>query len=62
MCVRPPPLTADVSVVRFDPYIKPSVLFVGHRQIVKTQIRRRILWRLIKICTFCLHVVILNFE
>ena len=33
---------------------KPSVLFVGHRQTVKTQIRRRRMRRLIRISTICL--------
>ena len=36
----------------FNPY-KPSVYFVGHRQTVQTQSKRRKLWRLIRVSTVC---------
>ena len=38
----------------FNPYM-PSVLFVGHRQILQTQIIRHKLWRLIRGSTVCLY-------
>ena len=34
---------------------KPSILFMGHRQTVQTQIRRHIMWCLIRIFTICLQ-------
>ena len=49
------------SFSSFNPY-KPSVLFKGHRQIVQTQIRRRVLRRLIWVSTVCLQNVLLEFE
>ena len=36
--------------VRLNPY-KPGVLFLGHKQTVQTQIRRRRTWRLIRVYT-----------
>ena len=39
---------------------KPCVLFVGHRQTVKIQIRRRKTRRLIRVFTVCLQNVLLN--
>ena len=44
-----------------NPY-KPSVLFVGHRQSAKTQIRRRLTRRLISFSTVCLQNSVLKFE
>ena len=44
-----------------NPY-KPSVIFVGHRQTGQTQIRRRILGRLIRVSTVCIQNVLLKFE
>ena len=44
-----------------SPY-KPSVLFMGHRHTVQTQIRHRIMWCLIRIFTVCLQNVLLKFE
>ena len=38
----------------FNQY-KPSILFVGHRQTVKKQIRRRKMRRLIRFSTDCLQ-------
>ena len=46
---------------RVNPY-KPSILFVGQRQTMQTQIRRRILRRLIRVSTVCLQNVLLKFE
>ena len=40
----------------------PGVLFVGHRPIVQTQIRRRTRRRLIRVSTVCLHNVLLKFK
>ena len=39
----------------------PSVLFVGHRQTVRTRIRGYILWRLIRVPTVCLQNVQFQF-
>ena len=36
-------------------HYKPGILFVGHRQTVLTQIRRRKLRRLIRVSTDCLQ-------
>ena len=44
-----------------NPY-KPGVHFVGHRQKVQTQIRRRRTRRLIRIFTICLQNIQLEFE
>ena len=41
---------------------KSSVLFVGHRQRVETQTRRRRVRRLIRVLTVCLHNVLSLFE
>ena len=46
----------------FDNPYKPSVLFVGHMQAVKTQIGRRPARRLIRISTAFLQNVHLKFE
>ena len=35
-----------------SPY-RPSLLFVGHRQTVQTQVRRRKMWHLIRVSTVC---------
>ena len=43
----------------FNPYM-PSVLFVGHRQIVQTQIRCHRMWRLIRVSTVFLHKFLLK--
>ena len=45
----------------FNPY-KPSVIFVGHRQTVQTQFRRRRTQHLIRVSTVCLQTVLLKFE
>ena len=50
-----------LHVCRLNPY-KPSILFVGHRQTVETQIRRHITWHLIRVSTVCLQNVLLKFE
>ena len=44
-----------------NPYM-PSVPFVGHRQIVQTQIRRHKMRRLIRVSTICLHNFLLKLE
>ena len=44
-----------------NPY-KQGVLFVGHRQIVENQIRRRKMRRLIRFSTICLQSIILQYE
>ena len=54
-------LNYDVFFFNEDGF-KPSVLFVGHRQTVQTQIRRRILRRLIRVSTVCSQNVLLEFE
>ena len=60
-------LQVQVLNVMFNPY-KHSVLFVGHRQTVHTQLRRRRMRclirtrRLIKVSTDCLQNVLLEFE
>ena len=41
---------------------KPSVLFVGHRQTVETQTRRRRTQCLIRVSTVCLQNVLSKFE
>ena len=46
--------------MQINPY-KPSVLFVGHRKTVQTQIRHRIMRCLIRIGTACLHNLQLKF-
>ena len=40
---------------------KPSVLFVGHRQTVQTQIRHQRTRRLIRVSTICLQKFLLEF-
>ena len=45
----------------FKPYM-PSVLYVGHRQIAQTQIRRHRMLRLIRVSTVCLHNFLLKLE
>ena len=45
----------------YNPH-KPSVLFVGHRLTVQTQIRCRKTWRLIRLSTVCSQKVLLDFE
>ena len=40
----------------------PSILFVGHRQTVKTQIRRRRMRHLIRVSTVCLQKALSKFE
>ena len=47
--------------VFLNPY-KPGVLSMEHRQIVKTQIRRRRTRRLIRLCTVCSQNVLLKLE
>ena len=37
--------------------LEPSVLFVGHRQTVQTQIRRHRMRRLIRVSTVCLQII-----
>ena len=44
-----------------NPY-KPSILFVGHRQTVQTQISRRITLCLIRVFTVCLQNILCTFE
>ena len=41
---------------------KPSILFVGHRETVQTQIRRRRMGRLIRVSTVCSYKVLLNWN
>ena len=51
------------TIYPFSPYVntyKPSVLFVGHRQPVQTQIRRRRTRRLIRVSTVCLQNISLK--
>ena len=48
-------------VYQINPY-KPSVLFVGHRQTVQNQIRRRKTRLLIKFSTVCLQKFLLRYE
>ena len=48
----------NISKMRVNPY-KPSVLFVGHRKTVKTQIRSH---HLIRVSTVCLQNDLLKFE
>ena len=43
-----------------EPRGQPSVLFVGRKQTVEIQIRRRRTWRLIWVSTVCLQKVISN--
>ena len=45
----------------FNPYM-PSVLFVGHRQILQTQIRSHRMRRLIRVSTVCLHNYLVKIE
>ena len=40
--------------------LKPNFLFVGHRQTVQAQIRRRTSRRLIRVSTVCLQNVLLD--
>ena len=47
--------------VLFNPY-KPSALFVGNRQTVENQIRRRKTQRLIRFSTGCLQKFLLKLE
>ena len=66
-CVRIPPQCGVVIKVGYkidikqrsvlNPY-KPRVLFVGHRQTVQTQIRRRRTPRLIRVYIVCLQNVL----
>ena len=44
-----------------NPY-RPGILFVGHRQTVKTQIRCHRMWRLIRVFTVCLQNIQLKFK
>ena len=43
-----------------NPY-KPSILFMGYRQIVHSQIRGHRMWHLIMVSTVCLQIVQLEF-
>ena len=52
---------SEPSMQRVNPY-KPSVPFVGHRQIVQNQIRCRKTRRLIRFSTVCKQKFLLNFE
>ena len=49
------------SLAGINPY-KPNLLFVGHRQIVQTQIRRRSTRHLIRVSGVYLQNVILRFK
>ena len=48
-------------VLSVNPY-KPIVLFVGHRQTLQNQIRRRKMRYLIRLSTACLQMFFLTFE
>ena len=50
-------LTGENIDADLNPF-KPSVLFVGHRQTVHTQIRRHRTRRLIKVSTVCLQTIL----
>ena len=52
---------SSVYVTLFNPY-KPSVLFMGHRETEKTQIRRRRTRRLIRVSTVYLQNILLKIE
>ena len=56
--LRPSPHAHSLYI---NPY-KPSVLFIGHRQTVQTQIRHHRTRRLIRVSTVCSQNVILEFE
>ena len=49
------------KILELNPY-KPSVLYMGHRKTVQTQIRRRRMERLIRVSTVCSHKGLLEFE
>ena len=58
-------LTAIFLFVRRLKIYVPCVLFVGHKQKVHTQIRRRVhafTRRLIRVFTVCLHNILLEIE
>ena len=54
-------LTSYINYHFINPY-KPGVNFVRHRQIMQTQIGRRIMWRLIRVSTVCLQNVLFKFD
>ena len=49
------------SYILINPY-KPSILFVGQRQTMQTQIRRYRMLRLIRVSTLCHQNVLSHFE
>ena len=49
------------KILELNPH-KPSVLYMGHRKTVQTQIRRRRMGRLIRVSTVCSYKVLLDWN
>ena len=52
---------SEAHILAVLTHLSLASFFVGHRQTVQTQIRRRRTQRLIRVCTVCLQKVLLEF-